>query len=317
MSNIFLFIGENDFAIRTERLRWVEEFARKHGADAVIRREGASLAPPAILDEIAVGPFLSAKRLVVLDGIPKLRTEDFEALVGGIHSDTLLLLVHRKSPGRRLSLPKTLPDACTVRSFADVKSKELREWAVAWAAQHGARLPADAAGALFACVGEDQEALAGEIVKLAGAADGIITVELVAKLAVPSSEGVVWRLTDDVCAGRRADALRYARHLQERGADAFGMWALLLSMLKNLVVVAAAHHDGKKPQEFAQQFGIHPFAVRSLLFAARRVDMQQLRAFVDDVTDADIALKTGGYRATDDGPQELQGLIDRFIATCP
>lgn len=315
---IFFFTGDNEFAIRHERLRWIDEFASKHGADNIIRIDGGGLTLPQILDEAACGPFLSAKRLVVIDGIPKLSAEDIDVLVRSAHPDTLVLFTHRKMPGRRLSLPKTLPDGCTLKTFAELKSRELKTWVQDWARQNGATLSDDAYAELLSCVGEDQESLAGEVVKLASAASGAdITIERVRTLAVPSSEGVVWRLTDDLCAGRRDRALTYARQLQERGGDAFGIWAVLLGMLKNLVVVAAATREGKDQKEISQQFGIHPFALRSLMAAAKRADLPRLRAFLDQAVDDDIALKTGGYRASDESPQELQAVIDRFIVTCP
>ena len=70
-------------------------------------------------------------------------------------------------------------------------------------------------------------------------------------------------------------------------------------------------------KDIAEKTGVHPFALRSLQPYAQRMKSVDLRQFLDWAVAADRDLKTGGYRATDEAPEELQALIDGFILKSP
>jgi DNA polymerase III delta subunit len=170
-------------------------------------------------------------------------------------------------------------------------------------------------------VGEEQDLLDQEIAKLslyASTRTGRITRADVEEIVLPTDEGIIWKMTDMISAGRKNDAFSYATRMIDRGGDPYGMWAVLLSMLKNVINVRGAAQDGgSDPKDIGQEIGLHFFAVRSLLPYARRVKEGALSRHLETTVSSDIALKTGGYKATDEAPEELLALIDRFILTCP
>lgn len=314
MANLFLFTGENAYAVRQEKKRWIDEFSRKHGEENLLRLQGKDVTLRALLDEVSVAPFLAERRLVAVDGVPKFAKEDIEVLTANLHPQTILLFAD-PAPDKRLGGTKALMEAADTKTFALLEGKALHDWARQAAAEHGSSIDQPALTALLAEVGDDQEFLETEIAKLAAyaGAKGITRAD-VDLLAVPALEGVVWKITDMISAGRRDDALRYARRILQKGGDAYGVWAILVSMLRNVAAIAAALQDG--PVD-AKELGIHPFAVRSLTPLARRAGLKGVTPIVRRVADEDIALKTGGYRATDEWPQEILALVDRFILTCP
>ena len=135
---------------------------------------------------------------------------------------------------------------------------------------------------------------------------------------MPTSEGIIWKLTDLLAAGKRSEALLFAHRYVDRGGEAFGLWAVLLNMLRNITAISISSGGGRVDQkQLAADLQIHPFALRSLLPYAQRFKRPLLKRFLDETVDADIALKTGAFRATDEAPQELLALIDRFILTAP
>lgn len=318
MTSITLMTGENLYALRLEKRRWIDEFAKKHGSDNIVRLDGKGLTIRDLLDEVGVMPFLSEKRLVIVDGVPKATKEEMQALETAIHPATVLLFAD-PAPDKRLGGVKHLISIATAKIFAPVRGPKLIQWLVAEAQHLGVSFRPGAAEALVEQLGDDQESLASELQKLSLAVSGgVITSEDIEKHTIPTDEGVVWTMTDLVSAGKRKEALQYVRRLLDRGADAYGLWSILLSMLKNVLLVRAAIDDGlTNGRDIAERTGVHPFALRSMQPYAGRCALAELTRAVAWAVEADVQLKTGGYRATDESPQELHALIERFLMEMP
>ncbi|TSC78925.1 MAG: DNA polymerase III subunit delta [Candidatus Peregrinibacteria bacterium Gr01-1014_25] len=317
MANLYIFAGENDYLLSQERRRWIAEFVKRHGEDNIVRIAAEQLPLRQLLDETGTAPFLATKRLVIVEGLKRLSGKDLESLSAAIHPDVVVLLAMQAMSGKG-GVPKDVPEGCDVKMFSPPRGKQVREWLMQEARSVGVGMEASAADVLLTLVGNDQGMLAMEVRKLAlGCHDGAITANDVRRLAVPSPEGVIWSLTDALCAGRRTEALAQAKDLLDRGTDPFGLWAALLTMVRNVGLVSAAVADHADPGSIPEQFDVHPFAIRNVIPYARRADHARVRSCVAWVTEADIAVKTGSYRASDEAPQELHALIDRCIMVCP
>lgn len=318
VTSITLMTGENTYALRAERRRWIDEFSKKHGADNIVRLDGKGLTIRALLDEVGVMPFLAEKRLVIVDGVPKATKEEIQALEACIHPATILLFVD-PSPDKRLGGTKHLLAIAVAKEFPSVKGPKLLQWIVAEARRLGMELDRGAGELLVERLGDDQGLIATELEKLSLATSGRpVSADDVDLHTIPTDEGVVWTMTDLVSAGRKREALAYARRLLERGSDAYGLWAILLSMLKNVLLVRAAVDDRlSSPRDIAERTGVHPFALRSLQSYASSCSRAELERAVRWAVESDVLLKTGGYRATDESPQEIHALIDRFLTTMP
>ena len=310
--------GENAYALLAEKRRWIEEFSKKHGPDNIVRLDAKGLTIRDLLDEVGVMPFLSEKRLVIVDGVPKSTKEEMQALEASIHPATVLLFAD-PAPDKRLGGVKQLMAIAAAKTFPAVKGPKLLQWIGAEAQRLGMAMERGAAELLVERLGDDQGAIATELEKLRFAVAGrALTPEDVDLHTIPTDEGVVWTMTDLVSAGKKKEALSYARRLLERGSDAYGLWAILLSMLKNVVLVRAAVDDKMtSPKDIAERTGIHPFALRSVQSYASACRREELEGMVSWAVESDVQLKTGGYRATDESPQELHALIARFLARMP
>lgn len=318
MSQLFLFTGPNAYALREEKKRWISEFVKKHGEENLVQISGKELRLRSLLDEVAVAPFIALRRLVVIEGVPSLSKEEVEVLREQIHPHVIALFVD-PAIDRRLASSKQLLSIADVKEFPPLKAKALLAWMQSSLKELGASVEPLALSLLLDLLGEDQDMLAEELRKLAlFSQERTITAGDIEETTVPSFEGVVWRLTDLLAAGRREEALLSAYRYLARGGDAQGLWAILLSMLKNVVIIAAAQGEGQRSaREIAADLQVHFMAVRALSPYASRIPPDLLRRFLIDAIEADIGLKTGAYRATDEAPQELLALIDRFILTAP
>lgn len=318
LPQIYLFTGENAFALREEKIRWISEFVKKHGEENLVRLLGRGMTFRQLLDEVAVAPFIAEHRLVVIDELPSLSKEEVLDLPKRIHPQTILLFVEPKLD-KRLGVHKQLRDIANVKEYMPLHGKGLHAWIVQFLAQERSVIEPAAEALLLEMFGEDQDMLSQELRKLALAVQGrAITAADVERIAMPTFEGIVWTLTDLLAAGKRSTALLYAHRYLARGGDAYGLWAILLGMLRNLVAAHAAAREGKRDlRSLAADLQIHPFALRSIQTMAARADTREIERFLNESVEADIGLKTGAYRATDEAPEELIALIDRFILSTP
>ncbi|MBI3816207.1 DNA polymerase III subunit delta [Candidatus Peregrinibacteria bacterium] len=316
-SQVFLFIGENAFALVREKRTWLGEFMRKHGSDNLILLRAAEITYRSLLDEIGVAPFIAEKRLVVVDGIPKFSPEEIEGVFRHIHPACVLVLSDAK-PDRRTAAVKELLKRATVKEFPHLRGAKLTAWMRAVAQSQGSSLGEAEAASLIALSGEDEETLCNELLKLClFAPDQPITREVIRALAVPSGEQEVWHLLQLLSGGKADEALAYARALLQQGEDPFALWNMLLWMCRHLVSVCAAASEGRRnPAKIASELHVPFPTAKTLVGLSARIDLRDLRAFLTWLVDAEIALKTGQYRATQEAPQELLVLLDRLIMRC-
>jgi DNA polymerase-3 subunit delta len=312
-SNIHVFTGENVFALEEALGVWTKQFALKHGTENLLRIDAKDVTARDLLDIAGVAPFLAAKRLAVLRGQPKLTKEDVAVLAASMHPDVVLLFAEPKYD-QRLGGIKELLKLAHVETFAPLRRPQLLAWMAQFARQQGAVLSPDAAQQLLQVVGDDQQMIASELCKLSLFAGGAtISTSDVDILAMPG-EGSQWRLTDLLTEGRTHEALLYADDLSKRGQDAFATWNILLWLIRTLVLVAGCASSGMtQAASVARAAGVPPYRVQPLLALQRRIGMPAIRTLVRQAVASDVALKTGGYRASADDPEELESLIDRLI----
>ena len=313
VKTIYLLCGENAFALAEERRRWVSEFSRKYGVDNVVRLDGGKTSFKDIRAESAMGAFLGGKRLIVVDQAVRVTKKELEAFDGIMHEDVIVLFV-LKSAERAAAPPKDVPAFCEVRQYRPLTPSQLEQWGMQRATLHGAAFAPGAWQALLLDVGDDQAILATEIDKLAvGADEGVIGIERVHALTVPSPEAADWRIGDLLAAGNHRQSLHAIRQLLDRGAEPYALWGMVLSSLKTFGAVAIGASEGWTAERIADAYGVNPYAARSMLRHARRLDTSRLQKLIVHAAAADIALKTGGVRATDEAPIELLALLDAAV----
>lgn len=317
VSQIYLFQGENDYALARERQRWTREFAERHGADNLQRLPGDGLKLRELLDAISTMPFLAEKRLVIVEPAPDFEAEEWATVKSSIHPDVLLLLVDRraatgaKARRKNSNASKGLEAAAdTVKDFPAIDRRGLEAWLRAEASLAGASFAPGAAQSLIELVGEDQGLLAAELGKLAVAAGGEpITPALVEELVSPSDEGVIWRITDLIGRGRPVETYAFARRFLDRGGEPFQLWNTLLLFVRHAAVVGSSGAGDDPVREGGVPF---PMASALRMFTAGR-PRAELLSLVRLCCDLDKALKTGELKSSDEASAEILAVLDRLL----
>lgn len=312
--NIVCFTGENSFALREEKRRWVERFQEKHDEYNLLMLDGEELTVCALLDEVAVAPFLAERRLVFVRNIPRFAREEMETVLTHTHPAVVLAFSAGK-PDRRLGGCKLLLTQATVYDFPLLRGAKLLAWMRSIPAVAGLSIEDDALHALIACIGEDQDILHHELRKLALFVDtGTITCRHVRALTVASSaEGMLWQLGEFIGGGNVQKTLVYIHELLERGEDPFRLWNTLLWMLKQFLHVSMLRAEGVRERDLVRHIALRPPMAQACCTVVQATNLLRLQEVLHRTIDADHAMKTGEYRASAAEPAELLALVDQLI----
>lgn len=254
----------------------------------------------------SLGLFGGGRRLVVVSGVERWKAADVKAVAEYLARpapDTVLALV-----AEELKKDSALAKACAKAGEVlvyDLPKRRLPEWVGRQFAERGVEVDPEAVRVLVELVGEDADALAAEIDKIAtwsgGDAVGVVEVEA---LAAASAEVPGYELTD--AWGRRdlAATLAACQLLLERSPDppsrsVPALVGLLVGHVGRVRSVQALVEDGVNAREIASRLKRHPFYVDKLVAQARAYDVDELRTAVVELAALDHAVKGGSRLPVD------------------
>jgi len=254
----------------------------------------------------ALGLFGGGERLVIVADVDRWKAADVKAIGSYLSSPapaTVLALV-----GEETKKDSALAKACAKVGEVlvyDVAKRRLPEWVAKQFADRGVAADPEACRALVEIVGEDPEALAGEIDKLATWSGGDpIGVSEIASLASGCAEIPGYELTD--AWGRRdlRAALLACQTLLDRSGDPVSravpaLVGLLVGHLGRVRAVQAMAEEGLTAREAAARLKRHPFYVEKLYAQARNYSVDELRDAVVRLAQLDHAVKGGSRLAVD------------------
>jgi DNA polymerase III subunit delta len=287
---------------------------------------GAEVDLSAILASCDTVPFLSAERLVVVDGLPKRKrgategeageveakpaargrkkkgadgpdprafAETLAAYVARLPETTVLVVIADELLDDHHPLMQAAQAYGRVQACVSPRGAQLEAWLARRASAAGATLAPDAARLLASEVGEDLHLLANEIDKLSTHAGtgGTITVEGVRALSPASSRARVFDLTDALARRDRKRALALLHGLLAAGESPLGIVALTAYQTRTLMQVRALAERGLRASQIAQAAGMAPFVAEKSLALARQFSMAQLEGAHRLLFDIDTGLK--------------------------
>jgi len=294
--------GTNDFARRAELKRLVEGFVAEQGDLALERLDGIDVELGRLLDMVASLPFLSSRRMVILDepGRNRSLSEHIDQVIEAT-SDTTDLIIVEPKPDKRLSYYKTLHKAADHRDFPETDVRALGSWLVAETSQKGGQLSIGDANYLLERVGANQMMLSNELDKLL-IYDPHITRDTIDLLTEPAPQSTIFELLDAAFAGRTKRALEIYHEQRQLKVEPQQIIAMLAWQLHVLALVKAA--GNKTPEAIASEARMSPYTVRKTAGIARNLTLAQVRALVAQTLTLDVRLKSESIDA-DDALQHL------------
>jgi DNA polymerase-3 subunit delta len=295
--------GSDEFIAHQELARLKAEDDFRDGVDTFTGQENSFEEIRSACDTL---PFFTARRLVVVEGLPKKKrgrkeAESSAAFVEGLvqyvpqmPSSTLLVVVVDELLDASNPLVKAAKSSGEVKVCVAPRGSQLEAWLIRRARAAGSDLSPEGAR-LLASASESLWALSGEIEKLSTyvGRGGKIGPEEVRALTPASHHSRVFDLTDALARRDRGRALALLHELLESGESPFGIVALTASQTRSLIQIKVLSERGGKRRaaEIAQITGIAPYMIEKSLPLARQFSLPELEATHRRLLDTDTSLK--------------------------
>jgi DNA polymerase III subunit delta len=296
--------GSDEYIAHEELARLKTEDDLRDGVDTFSGSENSLEEIQSACDTL---PFFTARRLVVVEGLPKKKrgrkeAESSAAFVEGLvqyvpkmPSSTLLVVVVDELLDASNPLVKVAKSHGEVKVCVAPRGSQLEAWLIRRARAAGSDLSPEGAHLLASSGSESLWALAGEIEKLSTyvGRGGKIGPEEVRALTPASHHSRIFDLTDALARRDRGRALALLHELLESGESPFGIVALTASQTRSLIQIKVLSERGGKRRtaEIAQMTGIAPYMIEKSLPLARQFSLPELEATHRRLLDIDTSLK--------------------------
>jgi len=156
-------------------------------------------------------------------------------------------------------------------------------------------------------VGPNLRQLDNELEKLATYASGrAVNAGDVRLLVSDGSEGLIWDMTDALSRRDGRKAMHSLYELRKGEANAFYLLTMIARQYRLILQVKEAERTlGNNETAIGKHLGEHPFPVKKALAQSRSYTFEQLEEILEQMLEADYAMKTGA---------DLETTIDLLVA---
>jgi DNA polymerase-3 subunit delta len=301
---------------------------------------GASTTPEELLAHASATPFLSAHRLVIVEGLlVRLSRSNQERKPRGkgkqapaddpleawrpalsqladasvVPETTTIVFVEATLDERNAALT-LVKGVAKAERFDELKDEALRKWTMEQASGKGIRLEPRAGAVLAQAVGADLWALDNELEKLAAyAEDGAVDAETAERVVAPLQGAKWWDLTDAVAAGNEKKALSALRRLLSEGEPPPMLSVMLARQYRQLAQAKDLRERRARDAEIAKVIGAPEWKAGQVATQAQRYSWGTLRTAYRLLVEADLGVKRG----LQDGESALQLVIHELCALAP
>lgn len=269
---------------------------------------GTSLTIAELNSQLRTLPFLAKKRLVILSNVLSSKNKTLaENLIETIKltPDSTILVIFETKVDKRTAIFKSLNKLATVKSFPLLDENSSKKWINNQVNKLGGKIDIAATNLLFEWVGADLWQLKQEINKLV-TYDPNITEQTVRLLTPPSTQTIIFALSDEVLKGSLKISLSMLDNLRDQGENDIYLFSMILYGYRNLVTIALAQKEGaKSPSEIKEKTKLHPFVIAKSMALINKTNLHELTKKYKIFLDIDVAIKTGTI--------EVQSALDLLV----
>jgi len=308
---LYVLHGDEDF-LKRQVLATLRERILGGGTDDMgySTHAGDTATYAAVHDELETLPFLSKRRLVVVDNADPFVTRHRSSLEAYVAkpATTGTLVLDMKSWPSNTRLYRIVP-ADAVIVCKTPKADKLGDWCVRWAAsRYGKALTVAAARMLVDLVGLHMGMLDQDLAKLAAYVGEAkrIDVDDVDKLVGRSREQDTWKIFDAIGGGRTGEALAILARLFDQGEEPLRILGAFSMQLRRLGQAARLAVQGRPLGAALAQVGVPPFAIQGCEQQLRHLTRHRASQLYDWLLETDLGLKGGSHL-----PERL--ILERFV----
>jgi DNA polymerase-3 subunit delta len=295
---IYVLHGDEDF-LKRQVLLTLRERILGDGTDSFgySTHAGESATYAAVHDELETLPFLSKRRLVIVNNADPFVSRNRAALEAYIAKPaaTGSLVLDMKSWPSNTRLYRIVASSGVIACNTP-KADKLGDWCVRWASSHYDKaLTVAAARMLVDLVGLHMGMLDQEMAKLTAYVGDAkrIDVDDVDQLVGHSREESTWKIFDAIGDGRTADALAILARLFDQGEEPMRILGAFSMQLRRLAQAARLVIQGRPMGAALVQVGVPPFAMQGCERQLKHLTRQRASQLYDWLLETDLGLKGG------------------------
>ncbi len=296
MNALHLFLGEEDLLVEEGVRALIDRLLPPQDRALNLDVVDAATTPAAeITVRLDTLPFFGTQRVVLVRHLDELPADDLRVLEEYLSRGLppAVAIFTARVLDRRSRLFRSFQKQGTIHPCDPPSPREAPSWVSRTASALGKRMGPQAAGALVALAGTHLRTLALEVEKLAAYVGDRpeITAEDVEAVASRLGETSVFALTDAIGERNLRKALQALEALLQT-EHPLAVLALIAAHYRRLARAVAA--GARSEAELAEAIGVHPYAARKLLGAARRYRAEDFAEIFAQLEDADRAIKSTG-----------------------
>ncbi|MEI3606868.1 DNA polymerase III subunit delta [Pseudogracilibacillus sp. SE30717A] len=252
-------------------------------------------------------PFFNEKKLFFLSEPTFLKTKpdsisvnhDLKKLESYIENPaefTVIVIVAAfEKLDERKKITKTLKQKAVTVDCNPIKDKELRKWIQFMAKQYKINMEEEALFLLETEFGNNLYLLQQEMEKLAlfVGEEGMITGEIVKNVASSSLTFNALELVDAVLKKDLHTAIKIYKDLEKQKEEPIGLIALLAYQFRVIYQVKLLKQNGFANQQIQKEIKVHPYVVQLAAKRSAAFSEERLSAIINELTNTDMAIKTG------------------------
>ncbi len=309
---VYVLVGEERFLkqLALERIEALV-FGEEGNDFARTAYEGDNTDWATVRDELETLPFLSPRRLVIVQDADDFVSQNRESLEGYVKQPSRVgvLVLDVETWTKTTRLAKALDEKVTIRCEPIKDSSRLAQWCGGWASKrHGKSLPGPAAQLLVELIGPEMGVLDQEIAKLATYVGDRPQIDAkdVDTLVGHSRFNTAWEMLDALAKGERQAAFNTLHRLLDQGEEPLAILGAMSWQLRLVARVARLVKQGESLQGSMSACNVPYPAKPRTEGQLRHLGPRALKLF-DWLLEADLALKsTGGLSP--------RGVMERFVA---
>lgn len=300
---VYLFFGAEVYLRNLYKNKLKDRFVSPDDNLNYSHFEGAGVDPNEVADLVNTMPFLSDRRVIIVENTGWMNKEGSEeggnlkALCEAIEnmSEDVLLILNEEKADKRSKLYKTIAKKGSCEAFELKKEEDVIMWAAKYLQGNGKKIRENTLRYFIGEVGTDMMVLSLEMDKLIMYCldREEITMEDVNILSTHQLEGQIFAMIEAIGAKRQKEALSYYHDLLALHEPPFAILSLLSREYRRMVHIKSALSKNIPRAQIAAGMGLQDWQIRKTMESASKISMGEIKRCLEACAKADEDIKNG------------------------
>lgn len=294
--HVYLLYGDEPYLIRQYRDRLIKALVNDGDTLNYSRFEGKDIPVSEVKELGETLPFLSDKRVILLDdtGFFKTNNDEITDYISKL-PDYLYLIFTDQQVDRRTRMFKAVKDNGYAAEMKMPEESTLILWIAEILKKNGKRITRKDAFTLFQRIGSDMGNIRNELDKLIAYTEGRSTISLsdIDAVCVNQTVNRVFNMVRAVADRRQQEAIALYEDLLTLREPALRILYIMSKQFRQILLTKRMEREGKGHQEIASKLGVRSFVAKNLSLCARSYRTKELEQILEDFAQAEEDVKTG------------------------